>query len=499
MDIYMNIIDAKDFPTNTSKWSLVFHKVSQTSVELWAGTLFGTLRKPQLARLIISLDGIEINRQDITLQQWQRPFRRLSQRFYDTRLVDGLQAGQSYKVDFYQRLEGDEHQGLDKWQLLRSGTFSTLPNALPSNKNKAFTVALSSCFYEHRDSGQAAGAFKALYERGAESVKPDIKFMVGDQVYLDIGLDSLSPLTNEIRQRVADDYAKHWQALGSMLVRGAAWMLPDDHEFWNDYPFYDGLLPTLFMLKIRKIRNAWRGASRDGVLNVQQSSKVDIFAIGDDLSFCVADLRSYRSKTQFIDKQGFQQMINWAEGLTKPGVLVIPQILLVEKNDQERNLLSFKQQYSQLITAMASSGHDIVVMSGDVHFGRIAQVKMGENGGKLIEVVSSPMSNLTGLNSLASDVAKLKPEEFPDPKVIDIPGFEPQTVQYDKNFNVHTKKGFIFSAYLKRRTREHFMTVSFHKNAASVGMSVQAWRIRQQDSDRLPVKDFEQAFTVLLQ
>ncbi|MFQ3232147.1 MAG: hypothetical protein ACI9DO_003542 [Reinekea sp.] len=495
MDMYMNIID---FPTNTSKWSLVFHKVSQTSVELWAGTLFGTLRKPQLARLIVSLDGNEISSEDITHKQWQRPFKRLSQRFYDTRFVSGLQAGQNYKVDFYQCLEGDEHQGLDQWQLLRSGTFVTLPAALPTNKNKAFTVALSSCFYEHRDCGQAARAFKALYERGADSVKPDIKFMVGDQVYLDIGLDSLSPLTNEVRQRVAEDYAKHWQALGSMFTRGGAWMLPDDHEFWNDYPFYDSLLPTLFMIKINKIRNAWKGASRDGVFNVQQSSKVDTFEIGGDLSFCVADLRSYRSKTQFIDNQGFKQMISWAEGLSKPGVLVIPQVLLAEKNNLERNLLSFERQYSQLITAMASSGHDIVVMSGDVHFGRIAQVKMGANGGRLIEVVSSPMSNLTGLNSLASDKAKKTPKQFPDPTAINIPNFEPQTVQYEKEFNVHTKKGFPFSAYWKERTREHFMTVSFHKNTASVGMSVQAWRIRQQDSDRLPVKDFKQDFRVNL-
>lgn len=492
-------MDIIDYSTNTSQWSLVFHKVSQTSVEVWAGTLFGTLRKPKLARLIISQGDAEISRQDITLQQWKRPFSRLKQRFYDTRLISGLQAGTAYKVNFYQRLEGDEHQDKNQWQLLRSGTFTTLPTSLPTNKNKAFTVSLSSCFYEHRDCGQAARAFKGLYERGDESVKPDIKFMVGDQVYLDIGLDSLSPLTNEVRQRVAEDYAKHWQALGSILTRGGAWMLPDDHEFWNDYPFYDSLLPTLFMLKVNKIRNAWRAASRDGVLNVQQSSKVDIFDLGNDLSFCVADLRSYRSKTQFIDNEGFDKITSWAQGLAQPGVLVIPQVLLTEKNKLERNLLSFKKQYTQLITAMASSGHDIVVMSGDVHFGRIAQVKMGENGGRLIEVVSSPMSNLTGLNSLASDKAKNTPKQFPDPKAVNVPSCPPQEVLYDKNFNVHTKKGFPFSAYWKERTREHFMTVSFHKNAASVGMSVQAWRIREQDSARLPVKDFKQAFTINLE
>lgn len=491
-------MDIVDFPTNTSKWSLVFHKVSQTSVEIWAGTLFGTLRQPKLARIIVSDNGNEFSREDISPQQWKRPFSKMSQRFYDTRLVTGLQAGKTYQVSFYQRLESEDHAGLDQWQLLRSGTFSTLPASLPTNKNKAFTVSLSSCFYEHRDSGQSARAFKALYERGEQSVRPDIKFMVGDQVYLDIGLDSLSPLTNEVRQRVAEDYAKHWQALGSMLARGGSWMLPDDHEYWNDYPFYDGLLPTLFMLKIRKIRNAWRRASMDGVFNVQQSAKIDTFMIGNELSFCVADLRSYRSKTQFIDNQGFDQLVAWARRLTQPGVLVIPQVLLVEENKLERNLLSFKKQYGQLITAMASTGHDIVVMSGDVHFGRIAQAKMGQNGGRLIEVVSSPMSNLTGLNSLASDKAKTKPTHFPDPNAIDVDNFAPQPVQYDKSFHVKTKKGFPLSAYWKERTREHFMTISFHKNTASVGMSVQAWRIRQQDSNRLPVRDFKQDFKVNL-
>lgn len=57
---------------------------------------------------------------------------------------------------------------------------------------------------------------------------------------------------------------------------------------------------------------------------------------------------------------------------------------------------------------------------------------------------------------------------------------------------MRTKKATLFrpTAYWKERTHEHFMTIDFHKNSASVGMSVQAWRMRQQNSDRLPVKDF---------
>jgi len=43
----------------------------------------------------------------------------------------------------------------------------------------------------------------------------------GDQVYLNIGFDSPSLRPSEIRERIADDYAEHWQALGSILSRGA--------------------------------------------------------------------------------------------------------------------------------------------------------------------------------------------------------------------------------------------------------------------------------------
>jgi hypothetical protein len=443
----MNIVD---YPTNTSQWSLVIHKVSENTVELWAGTLFGTLRKPKKVCLIVTLKGQKVAREDVVLEDWERPFSRLSQRFYVHRKIANLQAGLDYQVELYQQIDAPEHVHCGDWQLLRKGSFRTLPTTLPNIPTEAFTVAISSCFYEHRDSGRTANVFKNLYDRGEQSVKPDIKFMLGDQVYLDIGLDSLSPLTNEVRQRVAEDYAKHWQALGSVLTRGATWMLPDDHEYWNDYPFYDSLIPTLFMLKIAKVRNAWRAASRDGVLNVQRSAKVDTFAIANELSFRVADLRSYRSKTQFIDQQGFKQIIDWASDLTSPGVLVIPQILIVEENKQERNLRSFKKQYTDLLVALASSGHDIVVMSGNVHFGRIAQVKLGENGAKMIEVVSSPMSNLTGLNSFASDKAKTTPKHFPD---MEIDGLEPQEVEYNNAFNVHTKRGFIGSSYWQERTK----------------------------------------------
>lgn len=497
MDILNQHSTDSIFATNTSSWNLVIHKVSASSAEIWCGTLFPTLRKPNLCRLVLLKQGQQIDSIDIHRNDWQRPITKLSQRFFVTHVFANLVSNEQYQVHLYQELEGDEEVA-HKWILLKTGEFSTLPTALPAQTDQAFTVSLSSCFYPDKDHGRTTTAYEALYSQSNQQLKPDIKFMVGDQVYLDIGLDSLSPLTNEVRQRIADDYAQNWKALDGMLSRGGAWMLPDDHEYWNDYPFYDSLLPTLFMLKIAKIRNTWRQASKDGVNNIQRTSKVEVFNLGSDLSFCVADLRSYRSKTQFIDKQGFSQIESWAKNLTCPGVFVIPQILVVGENKHERNLLSFKTQYGKLIDALSHSGHDIVVLSGDVHYGRISQVKLGDSGAKLIEVVASPMSNLTGANSIASAKAVAKPEFFPEPSANIKCGLSAQKVEYDKAFFVSTHKGSIFSSYWRERTKEHFMTIAFHKHQGKVEMQVRAWRIRESDNDGMPKPDFKQPFIAQL-
>lgn len=489
-----------DYNTKTGQWMLAIHRVTATSAEIWVGTLFPTLKMPVHARVdLLSPDG-SITSHGIVKADWQRPFRYLNQRFYKLCRFDGLQPGTRYQVAFFRRIEAVPGVLEQAWQLLRCGVLDTLPARLPLVGQKPFVIGLGSCFYNHRDGGQAASAYKALYERGADDVRPDITVLAGDQVYLDIGFDSLSLLNHEIRQRIAEDYALHWQALGSIFACGGTWMLPDDHEYWNDFPFYDSLIPALLSLKISRVRNVWTAAARDGVKNIQRSPQVEVFTLGEDLSICLADLRSSRSKTQFINRVGFAELTNWARSLTSPGVLVIPQLLIDEADKQERNLLSFTSQYQALLEALAHTGNDIVVLSGDVHFGRIASVKLGNNGGRLIEVVASPMSNLTGLNGIATAVPKARPALFSDPACVSIPGWQAEAVEYDPCFSVSTRPGFLLSAYPKTRTSEHFMTVSFSRlQAGDIQLSVDAWRIRQRDKgSNLPSRDFVNSFKTLL-
>ncbi len=487
-----------EFETNTSQWSLVVLRTSQDTVTLWLGTLFPTLTMPKLARIDLQAPDGTTTTKEINKDDWQRPFRKIRQRFYTTVSFDNLQPGKHYKAQFSRRIEALDDIRNESWQALRSAQFTTLPKRLPAANRAPFTIGLGSCFYNHRDGGQAAGAYRALYERGRAATRPDITFLTGDQVYLDIGFDSLSTVKSEIRQRIADDYAQHWQALGSILNRGATWMLPDDHEFWNDYPFYESAIPTLLALKLDSVRETWQNCAADGVANVQQSPRVEHFDIGTDLSCCLADLRSYRDNNNFLPKEDFARLVQWAKNLKCPGVLALPQPLIVEQNKTERNLLSkgYKRQYKLLIKALGASGHDIVLLSGDVHFGRIASAGLGPKGGRLIEVIASPMSNLTYLNGIATSTPNPKPKHFPDPKTIKNFAWKASPVQRSKA--VSTKRGWLLSAYPKARTREHFMTLGFKRaNGGKIQLSINAWRIRERDNKNLPARDFDEYTTHL--
>ncbi len=496
-----------DYPTSTAQWSLVIHRVSQRSVEVWVGTLFPALKKPEHARVRLFHGGRAVRTRRIRRQDWKRPFAGLTQRFFTVVTFRSLEAGTAYDLAFERRIEANPRAGIERrWQRLRSGTFGTLPGRLPEKGLDAFTIGLGSCFYNHRDGGRAAAAYQALYERGRPTVRPDVTMLVGDQVYLDIGFDSLSLIPQEIRERIANDYALHWQALGSMLSRGGTWMLPDDHEYWNDYPFVDALLPTLWALNVGSVRKHWTNAASDGVRNVQCSPMVETFTLGEDLSVCLADLRSHRSEQELLPQGAFHTLLDWARHRACPGVLVISQPLIVEPDRFERNLRSYESSYARLLEALGSASHDVVVLSGDVHFGRIASVPIGTRGARLIEIVSSPMSNLTGLlGSLATSVATDRPTRFPPNPTAEVLGWQPRRVKYDPNgrgrFFVQSQKGRWRSAYPRARTCEHVMTVSFCRLPRDRGieMTAQAWLLRQRTKvGNMPVKSFTRPFKTIL-
>lgn len=480
----MTEIDSSDH------WTLVIQRVGTNHVELWVGTLHPNLRMPKEARVVISDDDGLVRERIILRHQWQRPFSRLRQRFFLTLRITGLRAERRYHVAFSR--QSPAQQG--SWQSLQTGTFTTLPEVLPGPTEKPFCVGFGSCFFAERDGHRVADAWRALYERGPVAARPDISFLLGDQVYLDIGMDSLSLRASEIRERIASDYEQHWRALAGLLVRGATWMLPDDHEFWNDYPFTDRLLPHLVALRLKRVRQVWQQTAADAVAQIQRPRRVETFAIGERLSFCLVDARSGRSAQTILPEQDLARVVSWARGLNGPGVLVMSQPLLRETTGGDRAWPDYPRQYARLLKALAHSRHDIVLMSGDAHFGRIAEVAKGKGAGRLFELVASPLSGLTGLSGLASAVATTRPAVFPS---LRLPEWPPQVVTYHRR--VSHLRGRLLSAYPKDRTREHFMTAAFSRyGRTGVQMEVQAWRVRETGRDGLPRPDFTEPLRVVL-
>ncbi|AXY03075.1 hypothetical protein D1115_19320 [Vibrio alfacsensis] len=493
-------MDDKWIPLTANKWSLVVHEVSETSAILWFGTLYHNLRMPEKVSIIVSNDvndiatTFTINRAD-----WERPFKGItSQRFFKETEAANLSPGHRYWIKVIEHFRNDV-TAQDQDLVLARGSFWTLPTDVNS-LDEGFTVSLGSCFYEEYDGGQVSTSYQALVSNDNASVRPHITFLTGDQVYLDIGLDSLSPRPKEVRDRVADDYAKQWQGLRNVLSHGGTWFVADDHEYWNNYPFVEGWHPFIQALRIPKIKRAWKSTARDGLVYVQRVQPVRSFDIGKDVSFCVADLRSYREKKRILPPSDIKKICSWIKELQSPGVLVLSQPVIEPKGaDSDRNFVSYTKDYSAVVRAIQDASHDILVLSGDIHYGRICNVKFKGRKNRLYEVVSSPMSNLSGISSIAVAKAEEKDrlEHFP---AIDIDGITKVKVDYGNPWSISTEyKAFDFR-YLFERTKEHFMTLRFNKSGlGELKVEIRAWLCRENNSTSgLPKEDWEKPIKLSL-
>jgi hypothetical protein len=94
-----------------------------------------------------------------------------------------------------------------------------------------------------------------------------------------------------------------------------------------------------------------------------------------------------------------QQLTSWIAGLTAPGILVIGQPIFANTAGwlgqiADWNLPDFSQ-YAELCRALLTSPQSVVVLTGDVHYGRVARA-VTLRGTEILEIISSPMSRVTG-------------------------------------------------------------------------------------------------------
>ncbi len=358
------------------------------------------------------------------------------------------------------------------------GRVTTLPETLPTSQEKPFTLLLGSCFYGPQD---PEGLVGRTYCRIPEDDRPDVKFLCGDQVYLDnpwrettynwLGGNKRPGL---FRATLFAKYLDNWgqtpgddAGFGRLLRDGANYFCCDDHEFWNNAPNFGGVGLANTLTKGQ--RRWWFKEARRLFRAFQSPSSLMMFDV-PPLSFCVADTRINRDAggERFMNDDDLDTMGRWVDGLEGPGVLMIGQPILVEKTGVVRSLLrkGLKEtiwsyvdkdladypQYQDLVGHIESSEHSVVVLTGDVHFGRVAHGSLKpDSEAKLVEVISSPM------RAVLDDKGEPLFGEYKRAPTDRFPGLESDEVAHEQN---------------------HFMTVEFSCGEdGQVNMRVRSWPI----------------------
>jgi len=345
--------------------------------------------------------------------------------------VGALKPRTSYSLTL--RVDGRAPAGSEKY--LREARVTTLPATLPGQGEKPFTVLLGSCFYKPNDEeGMVGKTFRHL----PENRRPDIKVLCGDQVYLDnpwyettLRYNGGNLRRGLFRATLFRKYIDNWKQVErdeagfrQLLKDGANYFCSDDHEYWNNAPNFGGIGFINTLSKAQ--RSWWRGAARELFETFQSAQPLARFDVAMPseasprrLSFCVADTRINRSigRERFMEDEDLRAVARWIEGLEGPGVLVVGQPMLIGEDSAgkplredlnrtlwsalDRNLADY-DQYEELVAYVKASAHSVVVMSGDVHFGRVACVRRsaGSREADFVEIIASPMQLVTVKNKL---------------------------------------------------------------------------------------------------
>lgn len=364
----------------------------------------------------------------------------------------------------------------------------TLLSSVPSLLDGTFNVLLASCFYQAEDKTGQAGVFAGQLNGAA---RPDLTLLLGDQVYLD--LPTLANFPDDaaaLARRFEGDYRANWQGEAgySQLLRLApAVSVPDDHEYWNNFPHGSPF-----------IQNSWTQSGRDnwtaaaaalykafqfsyepeayyhgGPAELGDASVIDV----EPLSFFLADGRSKRDpgRATVLTARGKEQLEHWvSDSIQKRhiGIFVTGQSMLDSPAGGLKGTLAGYQlsnygDFSDITHALgrfAEAGLPIIMITGDVHWGRVAAARDARTGRESIfEIISSPTSlvSTVGKDQLIALQGKITGQTEAWPRHSS-PGSVPKFLWFG-NFGAR----FVCSRMHEQRGN-HFALLSFARSGAGV-------------------------------
>ncbi|CAA9456556.1 MAG: hypothetical protein AVDCRST_MAG58-1452 [uncultured Rubrobacteraceae bacterium] len=333
--------------------------------------------------------------------------------------IKSLRSRTSYAL----KLRVDDQRVIGAERHLREGRVTTLPAELPTAADKPLTLLVGSCFYGPEDPGGMVGG---AYRYMPEDQRPDVKILCGDQVYLDnpwrettLKWYRANQKPGLFRAMLFEKYVANWTQVGGedagfqqLLAEGANYFCSDDHEFWNNAPNFGGVG---LLNSLTSGQRKWWFEEASRLFRAFQSPSPLLRFEVPPLSVCIADTRINRDTKglRFMRDEDLESLGRWIEGLEGPGILVVGQPVLVEgdgvaksllKKGLKNALLSYIDrdlphyaQYKDLVGHIKSSDHSVVILTGDVHFGRVAcgELKPGSET-TFVEIISSPRHAVLG-------------------------------------------------------------------------------------------------------
>lgn len=284
----------------------------------------------------------------------------------------------------------------------------TLPASVPTQLDRSFNVLLVSCFHQAEDRGGLAGTIVSQL-KGTN--KPHLTLLAGDQVYLDLPTlkdfpDKLPWLADKFER----DYSLNWQgplAYTKVLAAAPSISVPDDHEYWNNFPHAS---PFIANSRTPSGRDRWRRAAQAAYEGFQlaypaklgQAVSIDV----QPLSFFLADTRTNKNfdREFTMSAEGREQLDEWVSRVIDEGmfgVFVSGQSLFSKPAGKFKGSvgdydLANYGDYGQILTSLArliDAGRPALCLTGDVHWGRVVTTKDIRTGRTAFsEVISSPAS-----------------------------------------------------------------------------------------------------------
>jgi hypothetical protein len=441
---------------------LVPHLVTQRNARLWLCPR--GVDESQLDALTLQMDGIDVPlAKKWRSLKWAQPGP-LHYQFIDKPTLKSDRAHRAVAD-----LNGEQ---------VEAG-FVTLPEQL-GNETNPLRVLLSSCYFTGNRRSRLASPLLSQLDR--HGMRPHLRVWAGDQVYLDAPWYEFSIKTHsvaELERLHCETYARTWfadQGLGNVLPQGSNIFCMDDHEFWNNAPDPNIVARDTYK---RETREAWADlAGQLGHAFQGDTGTVQRFSV-PPLDFLVLDARVHRTekRQKLFSKEQWTALKEWSAQTQGLGVLVVGQPVFDAAtkrmgSNADYHLADYANDYADLMNLLGRSSRSTVVLTGDVHFSRVAWAQFPANSSspyerRVTELISSPLSMVAG-GRLLSWLG----DWFAAPGKASLPA------------NHSFSGGTMYTDRGLRSSAEGAMLLEFFQRGQRVFCTVSSWRVDDLDGGR---------------